>query len=177
MASLYGQSFCASCHAVQNAAGNLVGGDFGPELTKIGTKAKPEWLQSWLRNPVRLRSRHQNAALSVSATSKSRRCPHLCRRRKMMTCSPTCTWSPATPEQIANGKKLVNEYGCASCHDHQWRQEAGEFRARPDASRQQAVCANCLSPEGTARVAGLYRRQGPRSASLRSGPEDAAVPA
>jgi cytochrome c2 len=28
--SLYGESFCASCHAVQNAAGNLVGGDVGP---------------------------------------------------------------------------------------------------------------------------------------------------
>ncbi|MGZ4812469.1 MAG: c-type cytochrome, partial [Terriglobales bacterium] len=50
-ASLYGQSFCASCHAVQNAAGNMVGGDLGPELTKIGTKAKPEWLEAWLRNP------------------------------------------------------------------------------------------------------------------------------
>ena len=29
-ASLYGESFCASCHAVQNAAGNVVGGDVGP---------------------------------------------------------------------------------------------------------------------------------------------------
>ena len=50
-ASLYGESFCASCHAVQNAAGNLVGGDLGPELTRIGSKVKPEWLQAWLRNP------------------------------------------------------------------------------------------------------------------------------
>ena len=50
-ASLYGESFCASCHAVQNAAGNVVGGDVGPELTRIGNKAKPEWLRAWLRNP------------------------------------------------------------------------------------------------------------------------------
>lgn len=49
--TLYGESFCASCHAVQNAAGNLVGGDLGPELTAIGTKAKPQWLAAWLRNP------------------------------------------------------------------------------------------------------------------------------
>ncbi|MGA2346115.1 MAG: c-type cytochrome, partial [Candidatus Sulfotelmatobacter sp.] len=47
-ASLYGESFCASCHAVQNAAGNLVGGDVGPELTRVGNKVKPEWLQAWL---------------------------------------------------------------------------------------------------------------------------------
>src|SRR5207253_10917309 len=50
-ASLYGESFCAFCHAVQNASGNVVGGDVGPELTRIGTKAKPEWLQAWIRNP------------------------------------------------------------------------------------------------------------------------------
>ena len=50
-ASLYGESFCASCHAVQNAAGNVVGGDVGPELTRVGSKVKPEWLQAWLRNP------------------------------------------------------------------------------------------------------------------------------
>ena len=45
------ESFCASCHAVQNAAGNVVGGDVGPELTRIGNKVKPEWLRAWLRNP------------------------------------------------------------------------------------------------------------------------------
>ena len=50
-ASLYGESFCASCHAVQNAAGNMVGGNVGPELTKVGSKVKPEWLQAWLQNP------------------------------------------------------------------------------------------------------------------------------
>ena len=50
-ASLYGESFCASCHAVQNAAGNVVGGDIGPELTRVGSKVKPEWLQAWLSNP------------------------------------------------------------------------------------------------------------------------------
>ena len=59
-ATLYGESFCASCHAVQNAAGNLVGGDVGPELTRVGNKVKPEWLQAWLRNT---RSYHSETAI------------------------------------------------------------------------------------------------------------------
>ncbi len=50
-ATLYGTSFCASCHAVQNAAGLFVGGNFGPELTRIGTKVKTERLADWVRNP------------------------------------------------------------------------------------------------------------------------------
>jgi cytochrome c1 len=44
-ATLYGASFCSSCHAVQNEAGNLVGGNVGPELTRVGNKVNPEWLQ------------------------------------------------------------------------------------------------------------------------------------
>src|SRR5215472_4951429 len=51
-ATLYGASFCSSCHAVQNAAGNLVGGDFGPELSRIGSKANPERLRRWLKDPA-----------------------------------------------------------------------------------------------------------------------------
>jgi len=115
-ASLYGESFCASCHAVQNAAGNIVGGDVGPELTRVGSKVKPEWLQAWLRNPrvydagtamphYRLND-SQVATLSgflqAKADSDFLANVHL---------------EAATPEQIAHGKRLVSDYGCASCHE------------------------------------------------------------
>jgi len=115
-ASLYGESFCASCHAVQNAAGNMVGGDVGPELTRVGSKVKPEWLQAWLRNPraydagtamphYRLND-GQVATLSgfllAKADSDFLANVHL---------------AVATPEQITHGKRLVSDYGCASCHE------------------------------------------------------------
>lgn len=115
-ASLYGQSFCASCHAVQNAAGNLVGGDMGPELTKVGSKVKPDWLARWLRNPLQYdpdtRMPHYRfndkeiallaGFLGAKTDSDLLANVHL---------------EPATPEQIAHGKKLVTDYGCASCHE------------------------------------------------------------
>jgi cytochrome c1 len=115
-ASLYGESFCASCHAVQNAAGNIVGGDVGPELTRVGSKVKPEWLQAWLRNP-----RVYDAGTGM---------PHY-----RFTDSQITTLSGfllaktdsdvlanvhlerATPEQIAHGKRLASDYGCTSCHE------------------------------------------------------------
>ena len=114
--SLYGESFCASCHAVQNAAGNMVGGDVGPELTRIGTKVKPEWLNAWLRNPrsydpgtgmPHYRFNDQQVAtlsgfLQAKADADLLANVHL---------------DPATPEQIAHGKRLVMDYGCASCHE------------------------------------------------------------
>lgn len=114
--SLYGESFCASCHAVQNAAGNLVGGDIGPELTRVGNKVKPEWLQAWLRNPraydVGTAMPHyrfndtQVATLSGFLLAKTD-----------SDLLANVHLEGATPEQIAHGKKLVSDYGCASCHE------------------------------------------------------------
>jgi cytochrome c1/cytochrome c553 len=115
-ASLYGESFCASCHAVQNAAGNLVGGNVGPELTRVGSKVKPEWLQAWLRNP-----RTYDAGTAM---------PHY-----RFTDAQVATLSGfllaktdsdifanlhldvVTPDQISHGKRLVSDYGCAYCHE------------------------------------------------------------
>ncbi len=114
-ASLYGQSFCASCHAMQNAAGNLVGGNIGPELTRVGSKAKPQWLESWLRNPndydPDTRMPHyrfddkQIALLAGFLESKT--------DSDLLS---SVQLSPATPQQVEHGKQLVNEYGCAVCH-------------------------------------------------------------
>jgi mono/diheme cytochrome c family protein len=115
-ASLYGESFCSSCHAVQNAAGNLVGGNLGPELTKVGSKVKPEWLQAWVRNPgdydpatamPHYRFNDQEVGvltgfLLAKADNDLLANVHL---------------EAATPEQITHGKRLVSDYGCASCHE------------------------------------------------------------
>ncbi len=115
-ASLYGESFCASCHAVQNAAGNMVGGNVGPELTRVGNKVKPEWLQAWLRNPrvydPQTGMPHyrfndgQVATLSGFLLAKT--------DSDLLT---NVHLDAATPEQVAHGKRLVSDYGCASCHE------------------------------------------------------------
>jgi cytochrome c1 len=114
--SLYGESFCASCHAVQNAAGNIVGGDVGPELTRVGSKVRPEWLQAWLRNP---RTYDPGAGMphyrfndgqvaTLSGFLAAKADSDLLANVRL---------NAATPEQIAHGKRLVSDYGCASCHE------------------------------------------------------------
>ena len=115
-ASAYGESFCASCHAMQNAAGLLVGGDIGPELTKVGTKAKRDWLRQWVRNP--------------KAYDPGTKMPHFRFDEKQLTLISGFLESktdsdfianvhlePATPQQAAHGKLLVTEMGCAICHE------------------------------------------------------------
>lgn len=115
-ATLYGQSFCASCHATQNAAGNLVGGDLGPELTKIGTKAKPEWLKLWLRNPGDYNPGTKMPHYRFTGQQITTLAGFLA-AKKDDDFLANVHLSDATPEQVKHGKTLVNEYGCASCHE------------------------------------------------------------
>lgn len=113
--SLYGESFCASCHAMQNAAGMLVGGNVGPELTKVGSKVKPEWLKSWLYDPGQwsphtvmphYRFDGKQIALLSQYLGSQTDSDFLAK----------VSLPPATAEQAAHGKRLINERGCASCH-------------------------------------------------------------
>jgi cytochrome c2 len=49
------QMFCSTCHSLAvTRAGEtkLIGGNIGPELSKVGSKVNPEWLVGWLRNPA-----------------------------------------------------------------------------------------------------------------------------
>ena len=113
--SLYGESFCASCHAVQNAAGNLVGGNIGPELTKIGSKAKPEWLQSWVRNPHDYDPPTGMPHYRFSDQEVGDLTGFLLAKADADLLANVHLDAP-TGEQVAHGRRLVNDYGCASCH-------------------------------------------------------------
>ncbi|MFP5228253.1 MAG: c-type cytochrome [Acidobacteriota bacterium] len=130
--SLYGESFCASCHAMQNAAGNLAGGDLGPELTAIGTKVKPEWLRMWLRDPhtydpgtamPHYRWTEQQLTLLTGFLESKTNSDFVA----------NVHLDPATPQQIAHGRQLVNEYGCAVCHEIRGIRKPDNFA--PDLSR------------------------------------------
>jgi cytochrome c1 len=115
-ASLYGESFCASCHAVQNAAGNVVGGDVGPELTRIGSKVKPEWLQAWVRNP-RVYDPPTGMPHYRFSDSQVATLTGFLLAKTDSALLANVHLDAATPEQIAHGKRLVSDYGCASCHE------------------------------------------------------------
>ena len=50
----FNQMFCVTCHSIAVDRGGevkVIGGDIGPELTKVGSKVKPEWLVAWLQDP------------------------------------------------------------------------------------------------------------------------------
>ncbi len=115
-ASLYGESFCSSCHATVNAAGMVVGGNVGPELTDVGSKVKPEWLTEWLRDPKtydpRTRMPHyrldQKQVSLLAGFLEAKTDSDLLAKVRL---------EPASAAEIAHGLRLVRERGCASCHE------------------------------------------------------------
>ena len=115
-ASVYGEAFCSSCHAVQNAAGNLVGGNLGPELTRVGSKVKTEWLAAWLRNPKaydpdtkmpRFRFDNKQIGLLMGFLGG----------KTDSDFAGNLHFNAATAPEIDRGKALVIERGCAACHE------------------------------------------------------------
>ena len=114
--SVYGEAFCASCHAMQNAAGLMVGGNVGPELTRAGSKVKPEWLTEWLRNPAVYDPRATMPHYRFEEKDISLIAGFLESKTDSDFLS-SVHLNAATPAQIAHGKTLVNERGCAACHE------------------------------------------------------------
>ncbi|HLJ30118.1 MAG TPA: c-type cytochrome [Candidatus Angelobacter sp.] len=114
-ASVYGTAFCSSCHAVQNAAGNIVGGDLGPELTRIGSKVNPDWLHRWLKDPQAYDPRTQMPHYRFDEKQLAMLSGYLLNKKDDGLLANAQV--PASEsDSVARGKKLVAEYGCAACH-------------------------------------------------------------
>ncbi len=129
--TFYGESFCASCHAVQNAAGNLVGGDLGPELTRIGNKAKPAWLAAWLQNPRVYDASTPMPSYRFTPQQIATLVGFLLAKSDSDYGSGLHL-DAATPHQIAHGRKRIVELGCAACHEINGVQKPENFA--PDLS-------------------------------------------
>ncbi len=114
-ATVYGESYCASCHATQNAAGNLVGGDLGPELTRVGSKVKPEWLEQWLRDPTAYSPNTKMSHYRFDDKQVTLLAGFLAAKTDSDFLA-NVHLEPATQKQIDHGRALVVEFGCASCH-------------------------------------------------------------
>lgn len=114
-ASLYGVAFCSSCHAVQNAAGNLVGGDLGPELTGIGGKVNPEWLRRWLNDPQAYDPRTQMPHYRFGKKQIEVLSGFLLNKKEDDLLANVHLPAPDS-SSVARGKRLVGDYGCAACH-------------------------------------------------------------
>jgi mono/diheme cytochrome c family protein len=114
------QMFCSTCHALAvSRAGEtkMVGGDIGPELTKVGTKVKPEWLAAWLRNPQSYLPHGKMPRYEWSDEDLYKVTQYI--QTKLTDpdlLSTVPQLSAATEEEVKAGHRLFLEKGCGGCH-------------------------------------------------------------
>jgi mono/diheme cytochrome c family protein len=114
------QMFCSTCHsfAVTRAGETkLIGGDIGPELTKVGSKVNPEWLVAWLKDPQSYLPHSRMPRYQWSDEDLYKVTQYIASK---LNDSDLLTGVPqmGTPSvaEIQSGRRLFVDKGCASCH-------------------------------------------------------------
>lgn len=114
------QMFCSTCHSLAvTRAGEtkLIGGDVGPELTKVGSKVNPDWLVAWLRDPEGYLPHTRMPRYGWSDEDLYKVTQYI--NTKLVDSdllADVPKLDPPTEEQLQLGRRLFLEKGCASCH-------------------------------------------------------------
>jgi mono/diheme cytochrome c family protein len=114
------QMFCSTCHSLAvTRAGEtkLIGGDIGPELTKVGSKVNPDWLIAWLRDPQSYLAHTRMPRYGWSDEDLYKVTRYVATKltdADLLTAIPHL--GQPTDEEIQFGRRLFLEKGCASCH-------------------------------------------------------------
>ena len=116
----FNQRFCVTCHAIAVERGGetkRIGGDIGPELTKVGSKVKPEWLIAWLRDPqgylehTRM-PRYQWSDKDLYQVSQY----ILTKLTDPDLLKNVPEFGPPSEDEVQLGRHLFVDKGCAECH-------------------------------------------------------------
>ncbi|HEX8764252.1 MAG TPA: c-type cytochrome, partial [Candidatus Acidoferrum sp.] len=114
------QMFCSTCHSLAvTRAGEtkLIGGDIGPELTKVGSKVNPDWLIAWLRDPEAYLPHTRMPKYGWSDEDLYEVTQYITTKlvdSDLLTNVPKL--DPPMDQEIQLGRRLFTEKGCASCH-------------------------------------------------------------
>ncbi len=113
---------CIVCHKTrEDSQGNLVGGDIGPSLLKIGNKVNRRWFVTFLQDPHTFYPNTKMPRFHFSGQETRDLAQFameewvdydLLDAEEEQPDSP-----PDSPELIEQGQRLYAELGCAGCHD------------------------------------------------------------
>jgi mono/diheme cytochrome c family protein len=114
------QMFCSTCHSLAvTRAGEttLIGGDIGPELTKVGSKVNPNWLVSWLRDPQSHLPHGKMPRYEWSDEDLYKVTQYInARLTDSDLLSDVPQMDAPTAQEVQLGRRLFTDKGCASCH-------------------------------------------------------------
>ena len=110
---------CQGCHVIGDGAkvreARGTSYDIAPELTRVGSKANPDWLYDWVRNPRHYNPTTKMPSLRLTDVEARDVVAYLTTLRDERAFENK-TLDLTSEATINRGEMLVREYGCNGCH-------------------------------------------------------------
>ena len=103
---------CAQCHMIGDA-----GSEFGPNLTLIGFRKSPEWLDLWLKDPYAWNAKSLMPKFNLTEEARADLVAYLSAQKgQAWALYPWRTPQAAALPAIERGAVIFNKAGCVGCH-------------------------------------------------------------
>ena len=110
---------CEDCHVVRGSTkvrkARGTSYDIAPELSRVGSKDNPDWLFDWIKNPRHFDTQSRMPNLRLS-DAEARNVVAYLETLKDDRVEKTPTLDLNNPAMIAEGEKVIRDYGCFGCH-------------------------------------------------------------
>lgn len=111
--ALFVGSGCTKCHQIGSA-----GHAWGPDLTFIGVRKSPEWLDAWLKNPHAWRKNTVMPNFNLKPEARAELVAFLSEQKGQAWEKSGRPWlaPELSSDKIKQGEVLFDKAGCVACH-------------------------------------------------------------
>ncbi|MDE2144301.1 MAG: cytochrome c [Elusimicrobia bacterium] len=103
---------CVKCHMIGEN-----GNEWGPNLTLVGFRKSPEWLDVWLKNPHNWNAKSIMPNFALTDGTRADLVAYLSAQKgQAWTVYPWRTDEAKALPAIERGKLIFNKAGCVACH-------------------------------------------------------------
>jgi mono/diheme cytochrome c family protein len=103
---------CVKCHMVGDK-----GNDWGPDLTMLGFRKSPAWIETWLKDPHAWNPKTVMPNFNLKDSTRADLVAYLSAQKgQAWKVKPWETAEAAALPAAARGKIIFNAVGCVSCH-------------------------------------------------------------
>ncbi len=133
-ALLFDQVGCRGCHATGaiEEPPDRAALPFGPNLERVAERATVPWLAAWLRDPEAMWPNLRMPDLRLTDDERFDIVAFLGTLRSPEAVPLEARWDQAAPDLVADGRAVVERYGCYGCHEIPGFENAGRVGADLD---------------------------------------------
>ncbi|MCE9624958.1 MAG: c-type cytochrome [Deltaproteobacteria bacterium] len=103
---------CFACHNLDGE-----GGGSGPALDRIAEKTSSDWIYNWIQDPKNWSASHRMPSLRLTQDEAADITAYVASHGKKPDEDAALRAALADPENVKEGFRVINTYGCYACHN------------------------------------------------------------